>query len=58
MNLKTGLVTVMFEADKSASARQLWKAVQDGGFTPVRVDIDGQVYEGPQSGATPNEGTS
>ncbi|MCH7814471.1 MAG: hypothetical protein IID40_10680 [Planctomycetes bacterium] len=57
MNLKMGLVTVMFEADQSASAQQLWKAVKDGGFTPVRVETAGQVYEGPQSGAIRKEGT-
>ena len=57
MELKTGLVSVTFEADKSASNQQLWQAVKDGGFTPVRIETEGQVYEGPTSDVIPNKDT-
>ena len=46
VDLNTGRASVTFEAGKTAKAEALWKAVKDGGFTPIRVEIGDTVYEG------------
>lgn len=47
MNLNTGHVGVVFDSGATVPAAKLWKAVDAGGFTPVRIEMDDKVYEGP-----------
>lgn len=47
-DLNTGHGAVLFEPGRSVSSATLWKAVQQGGFTPVRVESGGEVYSGPK----------
>ncbi|MCH7591706.1 MAG: hypothetical protein IH989_02845 [Planctomycetes bacterium] len=48
IDLNTGRGTVTFEPGKAAAPAALWQAIKDSGFTPVRVEIKGKVYEGPE----------
>lgn len=49
-NLETARATVAFDPDTSVSPADLWQAVKESGFTPVRVETGGVAYEGPQEG--------
>ena len=49
MNLNTGQAFVFFHEGMSADKRELWDAIKAAGFTPVRVKIKDEVYEGPKS---------
>ena len=46
VDLNTGRATVTFAAGKTVAAADLWQAVKDSGFTPVRIDMGDRVYEG------------
>lgn len=46
VDLNTGRGAVTFEPDKSVAPDVLWRAIKDSGFTPVRVEMKGEVYEG------------
>ena len=48
LDLNTGRGTVTFEPDKTVAPAVLWQAIKDSGFTPVRVETKGRVYEGHQ----------
>ncbi len=48
LDLNTGRGTVTFEPGKTVAPAILWQAIKDSGFTPVRVETKGKVYEGPQ----------
>ena len=47
LDLNTGRASVTFEARKAAQAADLWQAVKESGFTPVRIEIGDKVYKGP-----------
>ncbi len=47
INLNTGRATVTIGAGKTVAATDLWQAVKDSGFTPVRIEMGDGVYEGP-----------
>ena len=46
LDLNTGRGTVTFESGKSVAPEVLWQGIKDSGFTPVRVEMKGAVYEG------------
>lgn len=48
LDLNTGRGTVTFEPGKTVASAALWQAIKDSGFTPVRVEMKGKVYEGPK----------
>ena len=48
LDLNTGRGAVTFEPGKTVASAVLWQAVKDSGFTPVRVEMKGDVYEGPK----------
>ncbi len=48
VNLDKGRVSVVFQTGKAVLAAKLWNAVKAGGFTPVRVEMEDVVYEGPK----------
>ncbi len=47
LDLNTGRAAVKFEAGKAAQTADLWQAVKESGFTPVRIEIGDMVYQGP-----------
>jgi copper chaperone CopZ len=47
VDLNTGRGEVTFEPGKSVEPAVLWQAIVDSGFTPVRIETKGEVYEGP-----------
>ncbi len=46
INLNTGRATVTMADGKTVAAADLWRAVEDSGFTPVRIEMGDSVYEG------------
>ncbi len=48
IDLNTGRGMVTFEPGNTVAPAVLWKAIKESGFTPVRVEMKGKVYEGPQ----------
>ncbi len=48
IDLNTGRGMVTFEPGKTVAPAVLWQAIKESGFTPVRVEMKGKVYEGPQ----------
>lgn len=48
IDLNTGRGTVSFEMGKSVTSEALWQAIKESGFTPVRVEMKGEIYEGPE----------
>ena len=46
--LKTGIASVEFERGKKASLDALWKSIIESGFTPVKIESNGEVYKGPK----------
>lgn len=46
LDLNTGRASVTFEAGEAAEAADLWQAVKESGFTPIRIEIGDTVYEG------------
>ena len=48
IDLNTGRGRVTFEPGKSVAPALIWQAIKESGFTPVRVETKGEVYEGPQ----------
>ena len=48
LDLNTGRGTVTFEPGKTVSSAVLWQAIKDSGFTPVRVEMKGELYERPK----------
>ena len=46
-DLNTGKGIVEFAPDKKPSNQELWKAIEDSGFTPLQIEIAGEVYKGP-----------
>ena len=45
--LKTGIASVEFEPGKKAALPDLWTAILESGFTPVKIELNGEVYKGP-----------
>ena len=48
IDLNTGRGTVSFQPGKTVAPALLWEAIKESGFTPVRVETKGEVYEGSQ----------
>ena len=48
LDLNTGRGTVTVEPGKTVASAALWQAIKESGFTPVRVETKGAVYEGPE----------
>lgn len=48
LDLNTGRGVVTFEPGKTVAPAVLWQAIKDSGFTPVRVETKGEVYDGPE----------
>jgi len=46
VDLNTGQGTVALNKGHSLTAKMIWDAIVKGGFTPVRVELDGKVYTG------------
>lgn len=46
--LKTGIASVRFESGKKAVMEALWKSIIESGFTPVKIESNGEVYKGPK----------
>ena len=49
-DLNTGRGTVAFKSGVTCTPQELWEAIETSGFTPVRIEWDGQVHEGPKEG--------
>jgi copper chaperone CopZ len=45
LDLNTGRGTVSFEPGRTVAPSVLWQAIKESGFTPVRVETKGEVYE-------------
>ena len=48
IDLNTGLAEVWYKRGQPIKPVELWKAVIKSGFTPVRVELNGEVYQGPK----------
>jgi len=48
IDLNSGRGTVAFEPGKTVAPAVLWRAINESGFTPVRVETKGEVFEGPE----------
>lgn len=48
IDLNTGKGAVTFDPGQAVAPAQIWQAIEDSGFTPVRVETRGEVYRGPQ----------
>lgn len=46
--LKTGIASVEFEPGKKATLEGLWTSILESGFTPVKIESNGEVYKGPK----------
>jgi len=46
VELKTGIGRVTFAPGRRVAASRLWQAIQESGFTPVRIEIGDEVYTG------------
>ncbi len=46
--LKTGIASVVFVPGKKATLDGLWTSILESGFTPVKIESDGEVYKGPK----------
>lgn len=46
--LKTGIASVEFEPGKKAALQALWSSIIESGFTPVKIESQGEVYKGPK----------
>lgn len=47
-DLNIGRGAVLFEPGVAVSSPILWKAIKQGGFTPVRIEAGGEMYTGPK----------
>jgi len=46
LDLNTGRGTVTLDKEHKLTGKMIWDAIVKSGFTPVRVELDGQVYTG------------
>ena len=46
--LETGIAGVLFEPGGKPDFALLWRAIKESGFTPVKIESNGEVYKGPQ----------
>lgn len=46
--LKSGIASVEFEPSKKAGLDALWTSILESGFTPVKIESNGEVYKGPK----------
>ncbi len=46
--LETGIASVMFKPGGKPDFALLWRAIKDSGFTPVKIESNGEVYKGPK----------
>ncbi len=46
--LKSGIASVEFEPGKKAALQGLWNSIIESGFTPVKIESQGEVYKGPK----------
>ena len=46
IDLNTGKGAVTFDPGQAVSPAKIWQAIEDSGFTPVRIEIGGEVYRG------------
>ena len=46
--LKTGIASVEFDPGKKAGLDALWISILESGFTPVKIESNGEVYKGPK----------
>lgn len=47
-DINKGLGRLTFRPGKSVDAEDIWKALQKSGFTPVKIEVRGEVYAGPK----------
>ena len=45
--LKTGVASVMYGSAGQPDFALLWRAIKESGFTPVKIEANGEVYKGP-----------
>ena len=55
-DLNTGQGVMSLEPGKTIVPAELWQAVKSSGFTPVKVEIDGRVYQGESQPPSPAGG--
>ena len=48
VDLNTGRGAVTFEPGTAVAPAALWQAIKDSGFTPVRIEMKGEIYEEPK----------
>lgn len=48
IDLKTGVGRVTFTARQKPETEALWRAVEESGFTPTKIELRGLVYRGPE----------
>ncbi|MCH7526272.1 MAG: heavy-metal-associated domain-containing protein [Planctomycetes bacterium] len=46
-DMSTGQASVSFQPGKTPAPADLWRATKESGFTPVKIESAGTVYEGP-----------
>ena len=46
--LKTGIAGVVFKPSGKPDFALLWRAIKESGFTPVKIESNGEVYKGPE----------
>ncbi len=46
--LETGIASVMFKPSGKPDFALLWRAIKESGFTPVKIESNGEVYKGPE----------
>lgn len=46
--LKTGIASVAFKPSGKPDLALLWRAIKESGFTPVKIESNGEVYQGPE----------
>ncbi len=48
IDLNTGKGAVTFDPGQTVSSAKIWQAIEDSGFTPLRIETGGKVYRGPE----------
>ena len=47
-DLNRGVGTVTFGEKQQPTVEDLWHAIVESGFTPTKIELDGQEYKGPE----------
>lgn len=48
LDLASGRALVVFDKGRPATLEDLWRATGESGFTPERIEMNGEVYKGPE----------